>query len=513
MGCSASLHRHTNSGGRIPSAGRGNNSVEALPEGDSREARSAALAVAERTVFSNAGQKFHEKYVRATLVSYGASARVLVADHVETARRVAVKVISKDKKNPEKLHARVLLEIACMKHVEEHPNAVRLIEVFEDSRSYHIVMDYCSGGELFDHIIKGQGGFTERQAAQMVQGMLRFLAHCHAEGVAHLDVKPENIVFDSGGPDGVLKVVDFGSSDFCLPHEILNDAFGTVRYCSPEMANDKPGQKTDVWSVGVVSYLMLCGKLPFVKKHDVDTLSMLKRWPTVKFSGRKWNSISSAAKNCIKQLLHPDPSRRPTALEALQLPWLREQAPDTSLSNTTLQHLSTFANLSRIRRLLLGVLARNLTGQEANKLVAEFQFMDRDHNGRVDFQEMWNAMKSSMPSVVTGEEEMKRVFQALDVDSTGTVEVGEFLAAMIQAVPSQHRDRLAQHSFRLIARDGADHIRKEDLRHALQHSMSHLEQQAALTELDAEFNLMDSNKDGVISFEEFRAALVAVETQ
>ncbi|KXZ51123.1 hypothetical protein GPECTOR_13g610 [Gonium pectorale] len=108
------------------------------------------------------------------------------------------------------------------------------------------------------------------------------------------DIKPENLMFDSEGASGVLKVLDFGSSVFVQPNETVRNAFGTVRYASPEMANDVCGQKADIWSAGVVMYILLCGRAPFLRANDVDTLNLIKGGPRVKFSGERWACISQS---------------------------------------------------------------------------------------------------------------------------------------------------------------------------------------------------------------------------
>lgn len=143
-------------------------------------------------------------------------------------------------------------------------------------------MDYYSGGELFEHIVRRKGGFTEDQAATIMRDILDFLAYSHSLGVVHADIKPENIVFSKDGSEGQLMVLDFGLSVFCNRNETHKNVFGTLGYCSPEMANDVTGQRTDVWSAGVLLYFMLCGKPPFRYANKAATLCRLKNNPKVR---------------------------------------------------------------------------------------------------------------------------------------------------------------------------------------------------------------------------------------
>ncbi|GLC37135.1 hypothetical protein PLESTM_000546600 [Pleodorina starrii] len=409
------------------------------------------------------------------------------------------------------------------------------------------------GGELFDHISKKQGFFTERQAAGLLRSLMLFLAHMHSKGIAHLDIKPENLMFDSEGASGVLKVLDFGSSVFVQPNETVRNAFGTVRYASPEMANDVCGQKADIWSAGVVMYILLCGRAPFLKANDIDTLNYIKNGPRVKFNGERWTTISQSAKDCIKALLEPNPRLRPSAAEVLTMPWLKQQVPETVIVPDTLKHLRTFANQSRIRRLLLGLMADQLAGSGANQLLGQFYTLDKDFSGTLEVSELVKAAKEAIPEL--SEVEINRMFEALDVDRTGTVDVKEFFAGLIQTIDEEKQNLVAQKSFTMLDKRGSGYVTKEafmevlleraqmgtlrtlatrsgagpgagavagcsddqkrDLEsrmHCRQSGPDGADAQVILDpglvqELEAEFAQLDANGDGVLSFEEFKAIL------
>eukprot|EP00198_Chlamydomonas_reinhardtii_P004080 XP_001693416.1 predicted protein [Chlamydomonas reinhardtii] len=476
--------------------------------------------------------RFHENYTRLTLTSYGASCKVLTAYHRVTNKKVAVKTIPKSRKQLEKQRAKVKLEIGTFRLVEDHPNAVRVLEVFEGAECYYICMECCEGGELFDHISKKQASFTERQAAHLLRGLMLFLAHMHGKGIAHLDIKPENIMFDSEGANGVLKVLDFGSSAFVQPNETVRNAFGTVRYASPEMANDVCGQKADIWSVGVVMYILLSGRAPFLKSNDVDTLNLIKSGPRVKFAGERWAGISQAAKDCIKALLEPNPRLRPSAVTVLNMPWLKQQ--------------------SRIRRLLLGLMADQLVGSGANQLLGQFYTLDKDFSGTLEVSELVKAAKEAIPDL--SEHEINRMFEALDVDRTGTVDIKEFFAGLIQTIDEEKQTLVAQKSFTMLDKRGAGFVTKEAFMEVLLEraqagtlktlapkaeqtgrpgpqsmdgsvASSHapvthgrtsgadggearvLLDPGLVSELEQEFANLDANGDGVLSFEEFKAIL------
>ncbi|KAG2423985.1 hypothetical protein HXX76_014811, partial [Chlamydomonas incerta] len=244
-----------------------------------------------------------------------------------------------------------------------------------------------------------------------LRSLMLFVAHMHGKGIAHLDIKPENIMFDSEGANGVLKGAQ------------------RLRYGALRIARDgqrRVRQKADIWSAGVVMYILLCGRAPFLKGNDVDTLNLIKSGPRVQ-----------SAKDCIKALLEqPNPRHRPSAVAVLNMPWLKQQAPETIIVPDTLRHLRAFANQSRIRRLLLGLMADQLVGSGANQLLGQFYTLDKDFSGTlecrswsrpprrgVEVSELVKAAKEAIPDL--SEHEINRMFEALDVDRTGTVDIKE----------------------------------------------------------------------------------------
>mmetsp|Transcript_7697 Transcript_7697/g.15072 ORF Transcript_7697/g.15072 Transcript_7697/m.15072 type:complete len:598 (-) Transcript_7697:661-2454(-) len=495
----------------------------------SAKKKNDAINLAKKLFAITAGKRFADSYTQLTLTSYGASCKVLTAHHKVTKQKVAVKTIPKNHKHKERQWGKILSEVGTFRYVEDHPNAVKVLEVYEGAECYYIVMECCEGGELFDHITKKKGGFTERQAAQILHSLMLFTAHVHSKGIAHVDIKPENIMFDSEGANGVLKVIDFGSSIFVEPDGIVHNAFGTVRYASPEMANDYCGQKTDIWSVGVVMYTLLCGRPPFLKSTDQETLKLIKSKPKVKFGGDRWAQVSQSAKNAIKAMLEVDPDKRPTATEVLQMPWLKEQVAETEISSEILTHLYQFSNQSRIRRLLLGLMADQLVGVEANKLLSQFYALDKDYSGTLEVQELIRAAKEAIPNL--SDQEIERMFEALDVDSTGTIDIKEFFAGLLQTMDEDKRDVIAHKSFALLDRTGVGFVTKQAFVEVLSqrvsdntmHNLMGIDREGAavgsdargdialdpqlVSELEQEFTSLDQNKDGLLSFEEFKSIL------
>jgi len=254
-------------------------------------------------------------------------------------------------------------------------------------------MEYYSGGELFEHIVRQkQKEFTERQLAGFMTEIIDFLKYCHEVGLVHADLKPENIVLSESEGQLTLKVVDFGMSVFCRPHESLKNVFGTVTYCSPEMANKSCGQKTDVWSAGVILYFMFSGRPPFVYKTKEAVLCRLKRHPTVCFNREVWDDVSDEAKNFIRYLLNPSAGQRPTAAEALKHIWLSDLSfsrnSGFTLESEVIDLLRTYSQTSMLKRVLCEQIVRTVPQDKFTKQLEQFQGIDLDKNGIVDFNEL-----------------------------------------------------------------------------------------------------------------------------
>ncbi len=199
------------------------------------------------------------------ILGEGAFGRVQKCTRKGTNEERAVKIIDKHLMN-EVEKTRLLYEIDILKNLN-HPNIVRLYEVFEDKMSIFLVTELCDGKELFDEIIQ-RVKFTELEAAIVTKQMLQVMAYCHEKKVAHRDLKPENVLIDSKNK-GAIKVIDFGTSHvFDGKNHEMHQMYGTAYYIAPEVLSGTYTEKCDLWSIGVILYVMLSGKPPFNGKTD-----------------------------------------------------------------------------------------------------------------------------------------------------------------------------------------------------------------------------------------------------
>lgn len=257
----------------------------------------------------------------------GSFATVKRATNKRTGERVAIKIISKQQLSEEdKLGLQN--EIDILTHVD-HPNIVKLYEVYEDSDSYSLVMELMTGGELFDTILEKEQ-LTEREAAEIVRPIIDAIHYCHSLNIIHRDIKPENLLFSTKVPSTrIIKVSDFGLARFISLDTLATTTCGTPGYVAPEILEQRPyGKECDYWSIGVVLYILLCGFPPFYDEDNMRLFEKIKHGK-VDFPSPAWDNVSEEAKNIIKNLLVVDPSRRWNCDQLLRHPWiLGETAKD-----------------------------------------------------------------------------------------------------------------------------------------------------------------------------------------
>lgn len=205
-----------------------------------------------------------------------------------------------------------------------HPNIVQLLETYEDKSRVYLVMELVTGGELFDRIVE-KGSYTEKDASDLIRQVLEAVGYMHDQGVVHRDLKPENLLYYSADEDSKIMISDFGLSKM-EDSGIMATACGTPGYVAPEVLAQKPyGKAVDVWSIGVISYILLCGYPPFYDENDANLFAQILKGE-FEFDSPYWDEISESAKDFIQNLMCVNVDKRYTCKQALAHPWISGNA-------------------------------------------------------------------------------------------------------------------------------------------------------------------------------------------
>ncbi len=273
--------------------------------------------------YSNIEYMYH---VDARVIGSGHHGSVRECIHRATGMRYAVKSIHKQASD---IGATGLSREIMLLQEMKHRGFVQLVDVHEDEEYVHLVTELCRGGELFDRIMQkgsnrnnGSPCFTESEAARLMYQLLHAVAYMHENDVAHRDIKPENILFETTDEDSPIRIIDFGLSRKhydCEPP--MNNVVGTPYYIAPEVLRKSYTKSADLWSVGVIAYILLCGYPPFNGEDNNAVYDAVRRG-RYSFPSAEWSGTSRESRHFIRCLLQKDPQKRMSAMQALKHPWI-----------------------------------------------------------------------------------------------------------------------------------------------------------------------------------------------
>ncbi|XP_037956041.1 calcium/calmodulin-dependent protein kinase type 1 isoform X2 [Teleopsis dalmanni] len=277
-----------------------------------------------------------DKYNLHGLLGTGAFSEVRLAESKESpGDHFAVKII--DKKALKGKEESLENEIRVLRKLT-HPNIVQLLETYEDKSKVYLVMELVTGGELFDRIVE-KGSYTEKDASHLIRQILEAVDYMHEQGVVHRDLKPENLLYYSPDDDSKIMISDFGLSKM-EDSGIMATACGTPGYVAPEVLAQKPyGKAVDVWSIGVISYILLCGYPPFYDENDANLFAQILKGE-FEFDSPYWDEISESAKHFIQNLMCVNVDKRFTCKQALGHPWISgNEASNKNIHGTVSEQL------------------------------------------------------------------------------------------------------------------------------------------------------------------------------
>eukprot|EP00931_Biecheleriopsis_adriatica_P094693 TRINITY_DN6831_c0_g1_i1.p1 TRINITY_DN6831_c0_g1~~TRINITY_DN6831_c0_g1_i1.p1 ORF type:complete len:585 (-),score=126.07 TRINITY_DN6831_c0_g1_i1:129-1883(-) len=464
---------------------------------DSKAATRAKAAASARFVVSNPG-KLHEIYnLDRRKLGEGAFASVFKAEEKATGKRVAIKSIDKSfTKNLDRLRQEVDIQASL-----DHPNICKLYETFEDHKKMYLVMELLEGAELFDRIIDA-GHFKEFQAAVLIKQAFQAELHMNEQGVCHRDLKPENFMFIDRSPieKNTMKLVDFGLASKCAEGQVLKTKAGTPYYVAPEVLAGSYDMRSDMWSLGVILFILMCGYPPFFGESDAEVLSKVRAG---KFTFHKgdWKHASDDCKELITMCLKMNPHERFTPGQALKHGWLSsmEKLESIPADATFLTRFQQFRSSSQFQKVARQAIAMRAKEPDIKRMRELFTALDADGNGTLTIDELSDAIeKAGLDGVASG---LKDVMSSIGSEGFNKVNYTEFLAAALDEKVYTDTNELWS-AFRIFDKDGDGGIDLEELKKMLNDGGGEISEEAstAAQKLIAE---ADRNGDSKINFDEF----------
>jgi calcium-dependent protein kinase len=444
-------------------------------------------------------RKLEEDYTieKSKVVGSGYSGPVRPGVSRLTGKKVAVKSFNKKMLTSKRLE--FLRNEVSVYLLLDHPNVTRLLDVYEDEQFVHLVMEFCSGKELYHRLVK-KSKYSEADAAKATYEMLISINYLHMHNIVHRDIKLENFLYEDASESAKLKLIDFGFSRVWHPHEKLQASCGSIQYVSPEVLRGNYDSQCDMWSLGVIVFMLLSGQPPFDGFEDEVLESIRQGKYSMKNS--RWKSISAQAKDFVQNLLVVDPRKRMTAAAALAHPWITQvgHSPDAEVPREVLENLRNFAQVNHLRRAALSMLAYTLTSDELSDLHDVFLSIDHDKEGTIQLSELVEVMKQKLGIT---EEEIVDIFGKLDRSNQGKIEYTTFVAASM-ANRMQLHDDLIHHVFHQLDHDGDGFISLEDLRAVLGDTIEGEDVNVIVREAD-------TDGDGKIDYSEFEKCFNMIE--
>ncbi|XP_043690907.1 calcium-dependent protein kinase 20-like [Telopea speciosissima] len=448
------------------------------------------------------GQDIGANYVLGRELGRGEFGITVLCTDIKTKEAFACKSISKKKLRTAVDIEDVRREVEIMKHLPPHPNIVSLKDTYEDDKAVHLVMELCEGGELFDRIV-AKGHYTERAAATVTRTIVEVVQVCHKHGVMHRDLKPENFLFANKKETSPLKAIDFGLSVFFKPGEVFTEIVGSPYYMAPEVLKRKYGPEVDVWSAGVILYILLCGVPPFWAETEQGVAQAIIR-SVVDFRRDPWPKVSDNAKDLVKKMLDPDAKRRFTAQQVLDHPWLQnsKKAPNVNLGETVRARLRQFSVMNKLKKRALRVIAEHLSVEEVAGIKDTFEMFDTEKTGKIKLEQLKAGIR--MVGHPFSDAEIEILMQAGDVDGDGALDYGEFVAVTVHMKKIGNDDHLRK-AFAFFDQNQSGYIEIEELREALADELGSNGEEV----INAIIHDVDTDKDGRISYEEFATMMKA----
>ncbi|CAG9323184.1 CDPK1_35 [Blepharisma stoltei] len=377
----------------------------------------------------------------------------------------------------------------------DHPNIVKIFGLVDAEGAFFIIQEYCTGGELFDKIIK-QNAIGENLAARYMRDILSAINYCHSQGIAHRNLNPESLVLDNPDDNAILKISDFESFEKIVrTTRYQKRSIGNTYYMAPELFKGEYGKEIDIWSAGVILCTLISGNPPFHGKTRDEIFNSIQKG--LDLSSSDYVLASDEAKDLISKMLEKDPKMRITAEEALNHPWIENRAnnkvPDNVIVSGTLDRLAKFTVKSKVEQSILNFISYQITSvKEEHELSELFRSIDENGDGRISKAELMKAYKKKK---LGSKDEINSIMENCDKNNSGFIEYQEFVTGVSQW-NKKIQARQLREVFGLCDGNGDGLLSLEELKGCIPGIEG--------SEWDKFFVEVDSNQDHLISVDELK---------
>mgnify|MGYP003588799732 CR=1 FL=1 len=448
------------------------------------------------TVPENTSKITKEYKIWMDSIGSGSFGEVRKALHTSTGETRAIKIIYKLQVTNHD-QQKIMKEIRILQKTD-HPHIVKVYEYFQDHKFIYIVMELVPGGELFSKIQQMQK-FTEAQAAKLFFQIVSALNYLHQQKIVHRDIKPENIMLDDNNS---IKIIDFGTAREFEPGQKMKNCHGTPYYIAPEVLDELYDEKCDVWSAGIILYILLTGVPPFNGANDEEILSAVREG-TVNMNIPQFEGISIKAKDLIKQMLTKNPKNRPSAKTVLEHSWFKEvdSEPTKVIDKKILQNLSNFETKSQLQRAIYFFMINNLVSKDEKKELTEiFQRLDTNNDGVISRDELYMGFQAAeLPGLTAAD--IENLMDKIDSNKSKAIDYSEFLAAAMDRKKMISKERIKK-VFTIFDKDGNGKISPNEFKNIFKGAAGIKEE--VWLEMIKE---IDQDGNGEIDYDEFEDLL------
>ena len=467
-----------------------------------------SLVLNNDVIVSDTHQDLLSVYEKVKLLGEGSFGEIWLVRHKLLGKEFALKIIEK---SPYSNVNQIINEINILKTLD-HPNILKILEFHLENDKFYIVTDYCPEGELFNEIEKKRI-FTEKETSFIIYQILQAVRYCHKMRIVHRDIKPENIMILDRESNGLLhvKLIDFGTAKLFAEGKKQKAIVGSSYYIAPEVIKGKYDEECDLWSIGVIMYIMLVGAPPFNGEEEDDILRSVTsgKYDT---TCTAYTSLSDNAKNLMTRLLTYNPAQRITAEEALSHPWFkttefaniyRVNTINPDLARNMMTNLEYYKSDNIIKCAVLAYLVhQNTNSKECINASYLFNEIDLNKDGKLEKNELESALLKYFN--LTPEQASKKantIFINIDTDNNGFIESEEFIRACINPNIFTSENYLMA-AFNYFDNDKNGSISVAEVESKFYQSAKNQNDNTKL-QLKKMFDQIDVNKDGIISFDEF----------